>query len=87
MAAREQVTLAYKNEQRALRRGAWKLIVYHVAGAWRRQLFNLKTDPGEVHDRYHDADTSAIARELEELLRTEARSSGDTFPWQEAVAE
>lgn len=87
VAAREQVTLAYKNEQRALRRGPWKLIVYHVAGAWRRQLFNLETDPGEVHDRYHDADTSAIARELEELLRTEARSSGDTFPWQEAVAE
>ncbi|MBI3879469.1 MAG: sulfatase-like hydrolase/transferase [Verrucomicrobia bacterium] len=38
----------YTDTQRAIRDGDWKLICYPKAGRW--QLFNLESDPDELHD-------------------------------------
>ena len=47
----ESVFAAYKNLQRMLRRGPWKLIEYTVPGEPpRRQLFELESDPWEMRN-------------------------------------
>jgi len=58
---------------KALRRGRWKLIVDRVAGT--RRLFDLETDPAELHDR--SASEPGLVDELEaELTRATAPLSG-----------
>jgi len=47
--------------QRMVRRGDWKLIVYHGEPS---QLFNLAEDPDEVHDRAADPACRDIVEEL-----------------------
>lgn len=45
---REQVFLAYSNQQRAVVSGDYKYIIYNVEGKITEQLFNLQKDPGEL---------------------------------------
>lgn len=45
---REQVFLAYSNQQRAVVSGDYKYIIYNVEGKITEQLFDLKQDPGEL---------------------------------------
>lgn len=45
---REQVFLAYSNQQRAVASGDYKYIIYNVEGKITEQLFNLQKDPGEL---------------------------------------
>lgn len=47
---RDTVGAAYLDCQRMVTDGRWKLIVYHVAGRERLQLFDLETDPHETRD-------------------------------------
>jgi arylsulfatase A-like enzyme len=46
--ARRQLMFAYRNVQRAVRDGRWKLIRYPEVG--RTQLFDLQVDPQETHN-------------------------------------
>ena len=57
---------------RMVRRGPWKLMVYHGAG---HELFNLEEDPREEHDR---SDDPAAAGVLAELLAGPGRGGSRT---------
>ena len=72
---RDAIFLAYKDLQRAVRRGRWKLIRYpHVN---RTQLFDLDADPHEVHDLAGDPGQAARIGELMEVMRREQQAFGD----------
>ncbi|MCX6309216.1 MAG: sulfatase-like hydrolase/transferase [Bacteroidia bacterium] len=47
---RTSMLYAYKNFQRAVRQGDWKLIEYTVNGVKTTQLFNIKNDPFEMNN-------------------------------------
>ncbi len=69
---REQVTFYYKEYQRAVRQGDWKLIEYRVAGEERVQLFDLKSDPHELRDRSVEPDLAETLLQLRALLAAES---------------
>ncbi|HEX5445907.1 MAG TPA: sulfatase-like hydrolase/transferase [Pirellulales bacterium] len=74
--ARDTVFLAYREVQRAVRRGDWKLIRYPKINE--TQLFNLRDDP---HERRNLAVAEpARAKALMELLAEQQRLHGDTLP-------
>lgn len=75
---RDSVLLAYRDLQRALRRGRWKLIRYPQID--RTQLFDVEADPHETRDLAADPAQSARIRDLLEALRAEQRRYGDTLP-------
>ncbi len=58
---------AYMDRQRSLTDGRWKLIVYHVGGGERVQLFDLAEDPDELHD------LAAVATHVGEVARLRAQ--------------
>jgi arylsulfatase A-like enzyme len=68
------VFAAYKDLQRMLRRGPWKLIEYTVPGQpLRRQLFDLESDPWETRSRAEDPAQRERVEELSaELERRRA---------------
>lgn len=74
-AGREAVFAAYKNLQRMLRRGRWKLIEYTVPRRPRfRQLFDLETDPWETRNRAGEpAQRSRVEEMAAELERERVR--------------
>lgn len=47
---RDDVFLSYSNIQRAIVKDDYKYIIYHVKGKLTEQLFDLKNDPGELHN-------------------------------------
>lgn len=51
---RDSIFSLYKDIQRTVTDGRWKLIVYQVADQTRYQLFDLKADPGERCDLSDD---------------------------------
>ncbi|HUT23602.1 MAG TPA: sulfatase/phosphatase domain-containing protein, partial [Sumerlaeia bacterium] len=59
---RDTIFLAYKDLQRAVRRGRWKLLRYPQAGV--TQLFDLQADP---HETKNLADDPAYAGKVEEM--------------------
>ena len=71
---REVVFAAYKELQRMLRRDTWKLIEYTVPGQpLRRQLFDLTTDPCEMHNLVLEpAQQKRVAEMSAELERQRA---------------
>ena len=73
----DAVFAAYKDLQRMVRRGAWKLIEYTVPGQpRRRQLFNLAKDPWETRDLEND-----LPNRVEELaLELEAQRAAFGAP-------
>ena len=75
---RDTVFLAYKDLQRAVRKGRWKLIRYPKIN--RTQLFDLESDPHETTDLAHDPRHESRVTELMELLREQQRVFGDTAP-------
>ena len=78
MKVRSSVFLAYRNVQRALRTEAWKLIRYTQIN--KSQLFDLSTDPDELHDLAGRSDQKAILERLTAQLTDEQRRVGDTLP-------
>jgi arylsulfatase A-like enzyme len=75
---RDTVFLAYRDVQRAVRRGPWKLICYPEIN--RTQLFNLDQDPYETKDLSGDPANAGRIRELMEAMRGQQKLYGDTAP-------
>lgn len=68
----EAIYGGYKNRQRMITRGDWKLISYLTADVER--LFNLKKDPNEMNDL---ADNPKYAGKLEEMRAALVKLSGE----------
>jgi len=68
---RDTMFLAYKNVQRAVRYGDWKLIRYPLVGV--TQLFDLKSDPNELEnladDPRHAAKVSEMLARMADIQR------------------
>ena len=73
---RNTILLAYRDVQRAVRRGKWKLIRYPKVD--KTQLFNLDSDPYEVNDLAADKKQARRVKELMAAMRQQQRLYGDT---------
>ena len=77
-AVRDTVYLAYKNLQKAVRRGRWKLIRYPQVD--KTQLFDLEADPFEMKDLSGDAAQADKVKELLAVMAEQQKLFGDTDP-------
>ena len=68
---------AYKNFQRAVRKGDWKLIVYNVNGKQTIQLFNLKNDPLEMNNLANDVNYQDKLKEMQSELEKQKVLNND----------
>lgn len=68
---------AYKNFQRAVCTGDWKLILYNVRGEHHTQLFDMKRDADETTNRADDPSNAARVREMTSLLKQWVAETGD----------
>lgn len=75
---RDTIFLAYKDLQRGVRRGPWKLLRYPKVD--RTQLFNLQEDPDELHDLSDDPAQKGRIHELMGLLAEQQALYRDTAP-------
>jgi arylsulfatase A-like enzyme len=91
---RGPLLLAYRDLQRAIAVGRWKLIRYpHID---RNQLFDLETDPNETHDLSSEPGHAPRIAELMAAMESEMRANGDSAslkveapqlaPWNPPVA-
>jgi arylsulfatase A-like enzyme len=74
---RDSIFLAYRNVQRAVRRGPWKLIRYPKLG--KTQLFNVEEDPSELQDLAGDPGQAQRVMELSELLTQQQHENDDSL--------
>ena len=65
---RETTFYGYRNVQRAIRKGDWKLIEYIVKSQTILQLFNLKKDPWEMNNLANAVKFQSKLDELQALL-------------------
>ncbi len=72
---RDDLYYGYRDFQRALSDGEWKLIDYHVKGVTHTQLFNLRKDPLETHDLSKD---KKYLRKMEQLRKKMIRWRQET---------
>jgi arylsulfatase A-like enzyme len=82
--ARPHLMFAYKNVQRAVAQGNFKLIRYPFAN--RTQLFDLQLDPYEERNLAEQPAHAAKLAELTTLLRQEMDRFGDRAPLQVGAA-
>lgn len=75
---RDTIFLAYRDVQRAVRHGRWKLIRYPQVN--RTQLFDLQEDPFELHDLSGDPAQAGRIKDLMTRLEAEQRRFGDKQP-------
>ena len=75
---RDTILLAYKNVQRAVRRGQWKLIRYPEVNV--TQLFDLEADPYETKNLADDPAQAERVKELMDVLAEEQKRFGDKAP-------
>jgi arylsulfatase A-like enzyme len=75
---RDTVFLAYRDVQRAVRQGDWKLVRYPQVDV--TQLFNLADDPHEMHDLAGDPSQAERVQSLLALLAEQQHKWGDTQP-------
>ncbi len=75
---RDVIFLAYREVQRAVRQGDWKLIRYPQVD--KTELFNLADDPAETKDLATDPRQAARVRQLTGLLEAQQRAYGDRLP-------
>ena len=73
--ARPQLMFAYKNVQRAVLQGNWKLIRYPFAN--RTQLFDMQLDPHEMDSLAGQPEHAAKLAEMTTLLEKEMKDFGD----------
>jgi arylsulfatase A-like enzyme len=64
---------AYRDCQRMIRDARWKLMQYNASGVHNTQLFDLRSDPDELHNLADDARFAGERMRLEGLL-TQARA-------------
>ena len=74
---RDAVFLAYRDFQRSVRKGDWKLIRYPQIN--RSQLFNLKADPGETTDLAGDPAHREKLEEMTALLKAQQEQYDDSL--------
>ncbi|MGH7202557.1 MAG: sulfatase-like hydrolase/transferase [Planctomycetaceae bacterium] len=75
---RDSIFLAYENVQRAVRDERWKLIRYpHIN---KTQLFDLKTDPHELHNLADDPQQSQRIEQMLALMKNWQQRVGDDAP-------
>lgn len=77
-AARGELLFGYKNVQRAVTDGRWKLIRYPQVD--RTQLFDLRNDPEETLDLAAKPEQAARVKQLTTLMEAQQRHFGDTAP-------
>jgi arylsulfatase A-like enzyme len=77
-AVRDSVFLAYREVQRAVRFGDWKLIRYPQVDV--TQLFNLAEDPDEIHDLAGDPAHADRVATMLGRLRLQQQLWDDTLP-------
>jgi arylsulfatase A-like enzyme len=82
-AVRDTVFLAYRDVQRAVRRGEWKLIRYPQVDV--TQLFNLSDDPHETRNLADDPRHAGQTTEMLHLLKGEQAAWGDSQPLEVAA--
>jgi len=75
---RPYLVFAYKNFQRAIRKGPWKYIEYSVNNQRHVQLFNLEEDPYETHNLAEERSGRSVAEGLRLELKNEWIKLGDT---------
>lgn len=75
---------AYRGVQRAVTNGRHKLIRYHVKDESRIQLFDLQSDPEELHDLSKEPEMAALIDDLQEELRRWQTDYDDDQPDQGA---
>ncbi|MEO7649989.1 MAG: sulfatase-like hydrolase/transferase [Bryobacteraceae bacterium] len=66
---RDSAFFAYRDFQRAVRTGRWKLILYNVNGKQTAQLFDLQRDPLEMRNLAGRPENAAQVRELTANLK------------------
>ncbi|MBL8812055.1 MAG: sulfatase-like hydrolase/transferase [Planctomycetaceae bacterium] len=76
--ARTGLMFAYRDLQRAVTDGEWKLIRYPKIN--RTQLFNLADDPSERTNLIEQAEHKEVQARLLTQLRSEMKASGDNAP-------
>lgn len=74
---REHLLGAYKASQRMIRDERWKLLKYNAAGVKNVQLFDLKTDPDELHNLAADPKHAEQLARLEKELAVQRKAFGD----------
>ena len=72
---RDTIFLAYRNLQRAVRHGRWKLIRYPQIN--RNRLFDLQEDPFELNDLSRDPAQAGRIKELMTRMDQQQRLFGD----------
>jgi arylsulfatase A-like enzyme len=77
-AVREVLYTGYRDCQRAIRDGRWKLIRYPLVD--RTQLFDLNNDPRELNDLSNDAKHSERLKAITASLEREMNRYGDQVP-------
>ena len=74
---RESLLGAYTGCQRMIRDARWKLIVYKVDGYKTTQLFDLDSDPDELHNLADDPSQKSTREQLEAMLTQARAECGD----------
>ncbi len=72
---RDSVACAYRDVQRSIRDERWKLIRYPQIN--KTQLFDLQTDPQEIHNLADDSSQATRVRQMLEKLAMWQQSVGD----------
>lgn len=75
---REAICLAYRDLQRAVRKGNWKLIRYPKVDV--TQLFDLAADPDERKDLARDPKQADRVKEMLALMKSQQERYGDQAP-------
>ncbi len=76
--ARHELMFAYRNVQRGVRDERWKLIRYPLVD--KTQLFDLQSDPQEMHNLADDPAHVAKVGEMMTLLHKQQQKFADTAP-------
>lgn len=74
---RDSLLGAYKACQRMVRDDRWKLIKYNAHGVKNVRLFDLGSDPDEIHNLAADPKHAAERSRMEKLLARARREYGD----------
>jgi arylsulfatase A-like enzyme len=74
---RDWLFCAYKDCQRMIRDERWKLIKYNAGGVRNVQLFNLQSDPDELHNLAADSAQSSQLGRLDALMTKARQEFGD----------
>jgi arylsulfatase A-like enzyme len=74
---RDSMFFAYRDFQRAVKTGRWKLILYNVGGQKTTQLFDLQNDPAEMKNLAAEPGQESRIRELTALMKSWMKKTDD----------